>query len=298
MLYCQAVLPRAGLGNRLFPWARCRVFAHLNNVRMIAPVWTQLKVGHFLRGEADSRVYHNLFRRRRGDAGRVLGASVRLGAARLPEPEDLKLADGAHAVSRGVYLFCGEEEQFRKLNGWDRFLREELRAITKRRWLKRAAETPDAPIAIHVRRGDFRDAVSEGEMFTSGGLRVPLAWFIDSLRSIRRYVGYPVRAVVFSDGTEAELRGLLALENVTRAATGSAIGDLLALSKARVLIASGGSSFSAWASFLGQMPTISHPGQCLTWFKLANTRGAYLGEFDPQAPSESFLGSAGGALCE
>jgi hypothetical protein len=61
------------------------------------------------------------------------------------------------------------------------------------------------------------------------------------------------------------------------------------LSKAKILIASGGSSFSAWASFLGQMPTISHPGQSLSWFKINNRNGYYVGEFNPTSPPQPFL---------
>src|SRR5882724_7298334 len=62
MLYCEAVLPRTGLGNRLFPWARCRVFSFTNEVPMLSPRWAQLKIGPLLRGESDPRFYLNLFK--------------------------------------------------------------------------------------------------------------------------------------------------------------------------------------------------------------------------------------------
>jgi hypothetical protein len=42
----------------------------------------------------------------------------------------------------------------------------------------------------------------------------------------------------------------------------AAITDLLALSQAKVLVGSG-SGFSMWAAFLGQMPSVWHPGQRL-----------------------------------
>ncbi len=67
--------------------------------------------------------------------------------------------------------------------------------------------------------------------------------------------------------------------------TGSAIGDMLLLSRAEVFLASG-SSFSAWASFLGQMPTLTHPGLGLTRLFGLRTQGAFLGEFDPANPIE------------
>src|SRR4029453_184268 len=37
MIVCRARLPRAGLGNRLFPWARCRVFSLATGVSVLGP---------------------------------------------------------------------------------------------------------------------------------------------------------------------------------------------------------------------------------------------------------------------
>ena len=43
---------------------------------------------------------------------------------------------------------------------------------------------------------------------------------------------------------------------------GSGLGDMLGLSRSNLLIASG-STFSMWGSYLGQVPTIWHPGKRL-----------------------------------
>jgi len=105
---------------------------------------------------------------------------------------------------------------------------------------------------------------------------------------VRDIAGYSARAVVVSDGTEQDLAPLLELENVEFLRPGCAITDLLILARAKVLIASGGSSFSAWASFLGNMPTISYPGQSLEWFKLKSDDNHFVGEFNYNSPSEVF----------
>ena len=42
---------------------------------------------------------------------------------------------------------------------------------------------------------------------------------------------------------------------------GSAIGDILLLSKASLLFASAHSTFSMWGSYLGGMPTLYYPGK-------------------------------------
>ena len=68
------------------------------------------------------------------------------------------------------------------------------------------------------------------------------------------------KIIVFSDGKEEELRPLLALGNVERVCFGSSIADILAMSRAKLLVASG-SSFSMWARYLGRMTTVMFPNQ-------------------------------------
>jgi hypothetical protein len=290
MMYCRAVLPRAGLGNRLLPWARCRLFSLLHNAPMLSPRWAQFKVGQLLRGEHDTRFYHNLFRRRQGDITGISKTWLRVCSAETDEPETLAIVgNGTQDV---VVRFEGLRDYFLQLTGWDEQLHQELRAITREHWLRTVNSITDIPIAIHVRRGDFAEPENDQELRTKGNLRTPLLWFIRCLDLIRDAAGACVRAVVVSDDNEDALEGLLVRRDVRFVRTGSAISDLLVLAKAKILVASGGSSFSAWASFLGQMPTISHPGQSMTWFKLKNRRGYYLGEFDPASPVVAFLEQA------
>jgi glycosyl transferase family 11 len=147
----------------------------------------------------------------------------------------------------------------------------------------------EVTVGIHVRRGDFVEARSEDDFIRRGGIRTPLDWFVQSIVAIRRMRGYAVPALVVSDAPDEALACLLQEEAVTRVDTGSAIGDLLVLSRAQLLIASGGSSFSAWAAFLGQMPTVSYPGQSLSWFKIVPLLGQYLGEWSHRTSTPQLL---------
>jgi hypothetical protein len=294
MHYCRAVMPKAGLGNRLMPWARACVYAQAHGLAMLAPQWSQLKIGPLLRGEKDLRLYHNLFQRHPQHIGGLKAAWLKRSAAPLPEPEDLTQPPAPNGKS-GVFVFSEERDHFRRLNGWHEFLGRELQTITRRQWLDRAAAWGDIPIGMHIRRGDFRAPADESQLLQTGHLQVPLKWFGETVKAIRRAVGQNVRAVFTSDGTEEEMRELLEIENVERADTGSAIGDLLLLSKSRVFLASG-SSFSAWASFLGQMPTATHPGQSVLWFQLTPPPEVFVGEFDPAQPDAAFLAASRRAL--
>src|SRR5262245_341818 len=142
-MYCRAALPRSGLGNRLFPWARCRVFSHMHNVEMISPTWAQLKIGHFLRREVDMRLYHNLFLRKKDD---VSGFRMTWLQAFTPDTEEPRTIGnwrrGDYSGDR-IVRFDGLRDYFCQLNGWDMFLGQELRAITRRRWLRAVDELND-----------------------------------------------------------------------------------------------------------------------------------------------------------
>lgn len=296
MIYCHPVYGRGnGLGNRLFPWARCRVFAHLNHVQMLAPVWFRLSVGSLIRGGINPRAYlqqivlAGLFTRGSDELGGRRRLRVLSTALKLSEPTDLRVPEGLGGTGDVLFQFRGDKRHFRDLAGWDQFLHRELRRITKRHWLHKADRFAGIPIGINVRAGkDFPAAKSPQDFFVKGPLRTPLAWFAESLRAIRRLIGYDAPALVVSDGSANQLQPLLRMKGVHFVRPGCAISDLLTLAKTRVLLASGASSFSAWAAFLGQMPTIAHPGQSLNWFGLGTDCGPYTCEFDPASPPAEF----------
>ena len=306
MLYCQVVFPRgAGLGTRLFPWARCIIFAHVNRVPMLAPQWVQPRVGPLLRGGIDLRAYHRqilllgLFKPKSDNVVGLKRIMLRCLADRVSEPQRIDASYIATNSPRNkVITFEGCEGLFEVLDGWDQFLDKELRTITRARWLRLIDTMDTVPVGMVVRLGnDFSAARSPRDFYTRGAIKTPLSWYIDSLRLIREHAGFPVKAVVTSDGTRNDLGELLDLGNVAFARPGCAVSDLSLLARSQILIASGGSSFSAWAAFLGQMPVISHPGQSLVWFKLVNRKGHYVGEFDPASPDPTFMAQVRQILC-
>ena len=255
---------------------------------MLSPAWRQLPVGPLLRGEADLRHYSDLFL---PGCDEVIGAKkilIKISSRRATEEEDCRLAfrDKGRPVLK---VFAGEQDRFLNLNDWHELLRSELRAITRPQWIQAADQIKNVAIGIHVRMGDFVEPRAETD---NPHRRIPHSWFAQSLKAIRSAVGYPVEAKVVSDGKESELRELLDQERVTLVRTGSAISDLLVLSNSKVLIASAGSSYSAWAAFLGQMPSIAHPSKSFDWFHLRNRNNYYVGGFDPASPVKEFLDQA------
>jgi hypothetical protein len=129
-------------------------------------------------------------------------------------------------------------------------------------------------IAMHVRRGDLtRQGFSKQQLHKNVAQFTPNEWFISMARAVRREPSLrSVPVVVFTDGTSDELGSLLAIDGIKLHFRQPAIADLWTLTRARLFFASGFSTFSMWASFLGGMPTIYAPGKIQQRVQLGRPR--------------------------
>ena len=247
-----------GLGNLLFKWARCLATAERHGWRMIWPTWQSIKPKNWRVNPYDHRTYFDLFRPTdRYVAGwrkpwclmryRLIG-------------EQQALADGAPPGT--VVQFQGIGDKFTPFLNDHALVRDELLRIARPQHLAALSGSAPAPVAIHVRRGDFVQQASYEDMVNIDNSVLPLDWYIAALQAVRAAAGRDLPAWVYSDGSSEELAPLLALPAVQRRDYGSGLGDMLGLSRARLLIASG-STFSMWGSYLGQVPTLWHPGKLL-----------------------------------
>lgn len=256
-LYGYPSMVRAGLGHMMGAWARCVVWTRTHSVPMLAPQWRQFRIGPYLRRELDKRSYHPLFTSDGYVDGVPRLAAIAL-ARRVPEAD----AEAALvAGGRGPTLVVFHDDL-----GWETMrnhrdlLLSELLRITRPEYV-RPALVREPFIGVHVRRGDFTQTAAEAALRAGRkNLRTPIEWYADALTYLRSRLGGQQPARVFSDGTDAELGPLLGLPAVTRAPNREAITDILALSQASAVVASG-SGFSQWACFLGQVPSLWFPGQ-------------------------------------
>lgn len=225
---------------------------------MIAPRWTQFRVGPYLRRERDKREYQRLFH----DDGYVSGPRRLALTTFLPKVLEGQSENTLAAASPlgSLVLFRGLKGMFGPLLGQSAMLRSELERITRPQYLPPIENEPPF-IGVHVRRGDFRVPECLADLRRGAvNVRIPLAWYVTVLGRLRQALGFEAKAVVFSDGTEEELYDLLAFPGVEFSRREQAITDMLRLAKACALVASG-STFSMWASFLGQVPCVWYPGQ-------------------------------------
>lgn len=246
-----------GLGNLLFTWARCLSVARRNHWNMLWPTWPSFKPKNWRVNPYDARTYASLFEPTaeyvRG--WRKLSSVVRGRFVSEGQP----IPDMDRTI---VVQFRGMEDKFAPFMTDLPLIRKELLTITREQHLKGYRSQNNAPIGIHIRCGDFLFTEGYQDMVGQDNTRLPLAWYTSALTAVRKEAGYDVEAHVFSDGTDSELAPILSIPGVKRISYGSAIADLLALSRSQLLIASG-STYSMWASYLEQVPAIWHPHKLL-----------------------------------
>lgn len=240
-----------GLGNLLFTWAEFVVGTVRHGLIPLAPTWPQFKFGPVARNESDKRFYRDLFSRAPGE---VSGFKKLRLLSTLPRIPASQFANGEHSRAfmknrQFVVEFENAGTLFEKILYDHELVRTELLAITRERHKKGLRSDFRHSISVHVRLGDFRVE----------SLQTPIEWFAGAIRVVRETLGCDLPVHIFSDGSDEELRPLLGIPGTARLGFGSSISDILALSSANILIATGGSTFSKWAAYLGRVPVIYPP---------------------------------------
>lgn len=282
-------LPRAGLGNMLLVWARAVLFADINSIPVVAPSWGQIRIGTYLRGERDKRYYGNLFCNKTyfSKINYAYGVLNKKNVAHNPPISKFNWSN-LELKRIGYYLFVFNSvphwsDYFIDLKEYQPFIKQRLLSSIRNPVLKTIDNRPAPQIGIHIRMGDFK-VLKPGDDFTKlGNVRTPLSWYVRVIDAIRKIAGYDVPVTLFSDGHDRELCELLNLPQVSRSPSDSALSDMLTLSKSKLLITSSGSTFSGWASYLGQCPTIWHPAHFHAGvFSHDISQTVFEGGFDPE----------------
>ena len=257
-LFANPIVDRTGLGNMLFPWARAEVFARNHQCSVLAPKWTHwMRIGPWLRREKDKRYYLQLF----SNEGYVTGFKrywILLSKQHLTENEFAQNNPGGFQEKKTVVLdFMGMEGLFQPFLSSQAYVRERLYAITHPKINASVVADGSLPfIGVHIRRGDFKQA----------GFSIPLEWYAKAIAFAKSNIrvrgvdvnGLPVR--VFTDDVPGVLDFFQnTIPNIGVMPNRLALQDLWLLSKASILIGTSRSTFSMWAVFLGQMPSVWHP---------------------------------------
>jgi hypothetical protein len=295
----QPNLPYAGLGNMLLVWARAIVFAEINHLPIQQPNWYTLHIGPWLRQEKCKRYYGSFFH----SNGYKSTLSVYLNGLGHPKHFHFNPAIQPFEASAPPYQASGRHvfvfdtlppwhDYFQELREFHAIIKDKLYNYVRPSVLQAILDQPAPEIGIHIRRGDYQEPKAGDDFRIQRHAYTPLNWYIDTLKRIRQVAGWDVPATIFSDGYATELQAILELPQVSLSEETSALSDLLTMSRSRLLVGSCHSSFSSWASYLGQCPTLWQAGRADLYepiFTAEARAKIYEGGFDPSQDMPELL---------
>jgi len=225
-----------GLGNCLFVAARAYLLSLKTGYTMLRPTWERLGFGQFIRHERDKRFYVGLFKQD-SVLSRIRRAFLAHSVPMCNESEYLNLKTGCVRVSEVTGFFAPFKGHHQEIC---EYFRENIEPSA-------IADVPASLagcIAVHVRLGDYPQK-----------WRTSVSWYAEIVKRLLAHATKPLQILVFSDGSDEELREVLCLPGARRAFFGNALADIVALSRCSVIVGSA-STFSSWGTYLGQVPSI------------------------------------------
>jgi hypothetical protein len=275
--YCR----NAGLGNKLFSWSRSKIISSEHAFRMIEPIWFSPRGAAITRGGIDyakalRKIW--LFRNFKSAIQHLpFCYNYVYSNASFQPCTDIDEAINNVKTNPEVNIMFrwNAKHDFTDLLTYRKIIKASLLQITlesSKQFIELHNKSPF--IGINVRTG--KDFVPSGSRLV-GYEQTDLKWYINMLRFLRKN-GNNEPAIIVSDGGYKQLDLLLKEPNTHLLNAATALEDLLVLSNAKILLGCGNSSFSAWASFLGNMQTYSSDLTSFAHFKLPNT---FDRSFDP-----------------
>ena len=243
-----------GLGNKLFSWARAYCTTQILGAIQVEPRWFALRNAATMRGGIDRRNILGalfLFNNFKADPFAIsriyLEIQSQLGVIKRHKHYLSDLSELESNVFTGqdwIIFRADREHHFSDLADQQSVIKQKLQQLSKISINNQS--TQEHFIAIHYRSGnDFTTHTASGPQ-----AKTDLNWFIRAIDWARQHYGnLPVYVV--SDGAPHHLTDRFkCVSGCQIYKSGTAIEDLLFLSKADILLASGNSSFSAWSAFL------------------------------------------------
>lgn len=264
-----------GLGNKLFPWSRAKVFSHETGAVMLRTNWISFRGASVTRGGIDySKVFGKIFLfdnfiNEKNEMNRFIWSirykyfNEKIYVSNLFEASKLAAFD-----DKLIIFKWNKDHIFSDLFFYKDFIKKSLVSITNPRL--RLIDIADRPfIGLNIRMGnDFIDASSS----KVGYKKTRIEWFLENISTVRKIHGF-LPVYVVSDGPYDILFKLFSnFKDIHIVNNNTAIQDLLFLTNSTVFMGSGNSSFSAWVSFLGDMPTYCSNETSFSQFKLTNVR--------------------------
>lgn len=256
-----------GLGNLLFIYCRALVYSIENQIPLIWPTWFSLRLGPWLRRELDKRTYGDLFTNNQNHVKgflkyKLLGSISKCHHSNIDNKrQNIILFDYSDMVM-----------SFDDLKKYHQCIYEDLYSNLQEKNKSFEQDDFTNAINVHVRLGDFSPPSDSELQKGYNSISISINWYVQIINELNTILDEKVVFNIFSDGTDEELKNLLAIKNVKRVFYGNSISDIFALSQSKLVIASG-SSFSLWARFLGQTDCITYTRQLKTQVLIDESTG-------------------------
>ena len=259
-------LSGAGLGNLLFIYSRALIYSIENNCDMIWPTWFSIRPGTWIRNESDKRIYGDLFKNNSKYVSGLKKYWLLLTMRKFHHNSDHSI-DNKNGIN--IYNYHDMKMEFSDLIKYRKTIYDDLyNNLEKKNKIFEFYDYSNT-VNVHIRLGDFNRPSDESLEKGLNNISISIDWYIYIIKQLSQISKGKLNFNVFSDGLDNELKEVIALDNVKRVSFGNSITDIFALSRSKLIIASG-SSFSLWARFLGQADCITYPRQ-LKAQVLANT---------------------------
>lgn len=226
-----------GLSNCLLVYARALCLARKLDAQLITPTWSQFNFGTYLRNESDKRHYWHFFKQEDISGFKkyyLINTLYKISEHELKLLKYIKNQDVIIEV-KGVQPYFKELVTER-----DYIVENVLNLIHPFRLKEVQNFSFTRKIGIHIRLGDYHPSAQKS-----------LTWYLEIIKKTDLHTNCSYEFLLFSDGKAEELTQLLNYsQRIEHTHFGSSIADLVALSKCVFIIGSN-STFSAWASFMG-----------------------------------------------
>lgn len=252
-------LPHAGLGNQLFSLMKAMVHSKLTGKNIRVCNYNQFKIGPYIRFEKSKRKYNKFFKFQKGilddfTTRFLISSLIKRKRIFLNPPINAKIE-----ISSLFYHYPHWSNYFEGLNEYRQIVKKCLFEILNPNILENYHHVSSPEVGLHVRLGDFRKLKIGEDFKTVGAVRTPEYYFVDIIRKLRALHRVELSVTIFTDGYKEDMPELFSLPNVIIPKPNTDIGDLLHLSKSKIIVTSAGSTFSYWAGFLSESPIILHP---------------------------------------
>jgi len=242
--------PRTGLGNMMLTWTRGYLFAHLNELPLVASSWGKIQWGAWLRWERKKRTYWGYFKES-SLAEKIKTRWQKRNAPIITEPAVERMADPDR--SEALYIFdqvSPGKDLFGPFRPHRRLVRQAIFDLLHPAMRKKLERYQPPVIALHIRRGDFK----------LGNPITPDSFFINAILLAREIAGKELSATVFTDAAPEEIKAVLSLPGVAKSEDKPDILDILLMSRSKMIVLSQSSTFSYWGAFLSDAAIIRPAG--------------------------------------